>query len=468
MPHLKIGKFNAYLGLKGFGAYFETDATGRTYNLNSSEFDRLFQAITGQYTDSNLVELFHSVPEIFAPIHEIASRVSDAVWELKMFKNEQVVYDDADFNRLFTQPNPLLAFKSFIYQAVCYELVTGKQYFYFNIPDTLPFDYKNVTNWWNLPAHKTTIERPHDIKVFSATDITDFIRSYKVDGYATGFRPEKVLAMHQGNLSWDSTFLTGKSPLLSASKAIVNLIAVYEARNVIYVKRGALGIVVSKKSDQSGLVSLTNKEKEGLLKEFNEKYGVSRKKSPIAITEAPIDFIRVAMSIQELQPFEETLADAAAIYATLRVPAHLIPSKDKSTFNNAQTDMKSFYSDVIIPMAKRYAQSFTNFLKLDKVRRYVDVNFTHVDVLQENKKDKASYEKTMGEVYYQRFTAGVCTLNDWIIAAGGEKVSDPIYDKRIFQMEEEELAKVKAVLSLKSPVKPDNNQNANEDEKSDK
>jgi hypothetical protein len=440
------------------GASFLVDKDGRSWNLNSTEFERFWKALQGEYTDTNLVELFHSIPEIYAPIHEIASRVSDAIFELKMFKNDQVVYDDADFNRLFSTPNVLMSFKKFIYQAVCYELVTGKQYFYFNVPDTLSFDYKNVAAWWNLPAHRTTIRRPSSLRLFSATEQKDVISDYVVEGMVNPIKPDKVLAMHQINLGWELGnlhFLTGKSPLLSATKAIVNLIAVYEARNIIYVKRGALGIVVSKKGDGTGLISLTSKEKEALIKEFDGKYGITsnsqgKKKSPIAISDAPIDFIRVAMSIQELQPFDETLADACAIYAALRVPPHLIPSKDRSTFNNQKGDMKGFYQDVIIPIAKQYAEAFTNFFKLTNVRRYIDVNFSHIDILQEDKKDKALVDKTNGETYFQRFSCGVCTLNDWRVATGLEKINEPIYEKLLFQMDDTELAKVSAVLKLKS------------------
>ena len=46
-----------------------------------------------------------------------------------------------------------------------------------------------------------------------------------------------------------------------------NLIAVYEARNVIYVKRGGLGFIVSKKTDATGSIALTDDEKEQLLKQ---------------------------------------------------------------------------------------------------------------------------------------------------------------------------------------------------------
>jgi hypothetical protein len=68
----------------------------------------VYNLLNGFYSSQNFIELFYSVPEVFAPVHEIASRVADATWQLKKDWNDEVDYKDADFNRLFTQPNPLV------------------------------------------------------------------------------------------------------------------------------------------------------------------------------------------------------------------------------------------------------------------------------------------------------------------------------------------------------------------------
>jgi hypothetical protein len=63
--------------------------------------------------------------------------------------------------------------------------------------------------------------------------------------------------------------------------------------------------------------------------------------------------------------------------------------------------------------------------------------FDHVDALQENKKEKADVDKVTGDTYQQRFLNGVATLNEWIIATGGDKVTtNPLYDKRLLEMDE--------------------------------
>jgi disulfide oxidoreductase YuzD len=414
----------------------------------------IYNLLNGFYSNQNFVELFYSVPEVFAPVHEIASRVADCNFQLRKSWNDEVDYNDADFNRLFTQPNPLVSFKDFVYQAVCYEILTGRQLFFFNRPDLLADEYKSIIAWWNLPSHKVHVELKKNVDPYTATSLDDFVIRYRMPLHNGNryFDSRKVLPLCHLSLNTGFDLNDCKSHLLGAEKAIRNLIPVYEARGVIYIKRGAMGFIVSRKGDASGMVALTPAEKKATNLTVNESYGLQRNKSTIGVIESPVDFIKTSMSIQEMQPFEETLADAVAIYKCLRIPRHLVPSKDTSTYANADADMKSFYSDVIIPMAKRYAEAWTNYMKLETYRRYIHADFSHVDVLQENRKEKADVEKVEGDTFLQRFMNGVCTLNDWVVATGNPKVSNPLYDKKIFEMDETELATVKAGLNMKAPA----------------
>jgi HK97 family phage portal protein len=440
---------NSYVGINGIHNYAQTERD------NGFSIIDPYRSLTyGGYAQSNFVELFHCVPEIFAPIHAIASRIANADFQLRKVKNDQVVYDNEDWNRLFNTPNPLQHFRELIYEAVVYEYVTGNGMMYFFTPSTLLRNYQNISTIWNLPSNKIDIVTKKPLKLYTATTLEDIISEYKLDDN-NKFKPEDVLHIRGANLKWEDGKFKGKSPLLSADKAIQNLIAVYEARNVIYTKRGALGFIVSRKSDDSGLVSLTKGEKQGVINEYNGNYGITNNKSPIGITEAPIDFVKIGMSISELQPFEETEADAAAIYGALNVPFELAPKPKGSTFNNLSEAKKGFYQSVIIPKANMYMQSLTNKLGLNEAKLYLHADFSQVDELQENKKEKAEVDRTNTEVYRQRFLHGVCTLNDWVISTGNEKITtDEIYSKRVFEMSDEEMVRIKNMLALSGMNKP--------------
>jgi hypothetical protein len=362
-----------------------------------------------------------------------------------------------------------MSFRDFIYQAVCYEYLTGKQFFYTNVPGVLDFQFENVINWYNLPAHKVAIDKNRYADIYSATTLSDLINSYSVPNQTGGrrvFKVENVLPFIRLSLTDANDICKAASPLLGADKAISNLIPVYEARGVIYIRRGALGVWVSKKGDSAGLVSLTKSEKKEAQDEMQNSYGLRRDKSTVAVTSAPMEFIRTALSIKELEPFDETLADAVAIYKTLGVPRHLVPSKDSSTFANADADMKDFYTGVIIPKAQQYAQAFTSFFKLDapldkRVQRYIKPDFSHVSCLQTDRKQEADVNKTNGSTYLERFLNGVCSLNDWIVATGNKKSANPLYDKKTFEMTPEELDTVKTVLNLKTNASTQNTTSQN-------
>jgi hypothetical protein len=242
-----------------------------------------------------------------------------------------------------------------------------------------------------------------------------------------------------------------KSLLLGADKAIRNLIPVYEARGTIYIKRGALGFLVGNKSDASGQIPLTKQEKQEVIQDFQGTYGVTGGKTPVGITRQPLQWVQTAMSIEELQPFDETLADATAIYAVLRVPKHLIPSKDQSTYANADADLKSFYTDVIIPWSKRYAEMWTSYMNLKDARRYIFPDYSHIDILQENHKEKADIGKVITDTKILQFQNGAITLNDFIVAIDGTRGTDPIYEKKWLDMEDDEKERVSAMLSMKTP-----------------
>lgn len=258
--------------------------------------------------------------------------------------------------------------------------------------------------------------------------------------------PDNILHLKDVTLGSGVNHLDGRSRLETLKYPISNLMAVYEARNAIYLKRGAIGAIVSKKTDQSGSVSLTRAEKDQIQKDYIENYGFSASKNTALITNVPIDYIRFNMSIEELMPFEETLADAVQIAGEYNVPAVLIPRKDQATFSNQDAAEKSFYENTIIPEANNFCKALNSFLGLENDGLYLDVSFGHIPVLQPNAEKEAATKKLVSETCKMNFLAGVITLNDWIAAIGGERIGEKIYSKYILQMTEDELVRIERFI----------------------
>jgi hypothetical protein len=400
------------------------------------------------YAGYNMMNLFYCLPEITGAVHVIAKAVSDATWQLCMYKDDKVVYNDENFNRLFSTPNPLNTIRELIYTAVCIEILTGKQFFYFNKPSTLPDEYKSILTWSNLPANQVTVNMKRGADPYSATELNDLVINYQMGKRV--FDPDRVLPIVHMDMAKTVDLNITQSLLKGADKAIKNLLAVYEARGAIYIKRGAMGMWVSKKGDQSGLIALTPKENKEAREEINKDYGVTGNRATVGITSVPMDFIKTSMSLAEMLPFEETLADAVAIYSQLGIPRSMVPSKDQGTFNNVGEDKKEFYGNVIIPWAQGYADKFTQSMKLSDIRRYIKADFSHIAVLQENRKEKSLVDKTNGDVYLQRWLNSVWSLNEWITAIDGVKGTGRLYEEKLLNLTPEEVEQVKAIINFKS------------------
>ena len=295
--------------------------------------------------------------------------------------------------------------------------------------------------------------------IYGIADIEDVVKAYRhnflnnmmraIDPRCVFHDKDDVLGFIPGDP------LKAKSRLYAVLKAISNLIAVYEARNVIYVKRGGLGWLVSDLHDDMGSKALTKDEKQQILNQANEMYGLESGKYPYGISDVKLNFVRTNLSITDLQPFDETLADAVIIAGIYGIPPVLIPRKDQSTYANQANAEKAVYSSVIIPMVQRFCQEFTQFLGLDQDGLYLDADFSDVDCLQTGKKEEQEVHRSIADRCKIEFESGIITLNDWRAQQGYERVEDPLYDKLVSEMTPDEIDRVKNFT---------NNQKPNEDE----
>lgn len=416
------------------------------------------------FCGENYLQLFESVPEVFFPINFIASRIAGATFEVKRVKDDSIVYYRREFNKFLDQPNCLMKFRELVYLHFVYKLATGNAFLRSAMGEGLKTDrrWRWCDNFWELPADHVEVIANRDMsQLFGLATKEDLIRSYRLNLGLAAFRdinPDEVWHDRDGKPSFynDSYFMMSRSRLQSQQKSISNLIAVYQARNLIYVKQGGLGFIVSKKTDATGTVPLNEKEKNAIIEQHNGKYGVVGDKMPYGISDVPIDFVRTNLSISELQPFDETLQDAITIAGAYGIPSVLVPRKDQSTFSNQSTAEKAVYSSQIIPMTKRFCQDLTSFLGLEEDGFYLDCCFKDVDCLQDGLKDAEEVKKLLNDRCKMQFLSGLITINDWRAQICEEKlVSEEypeVFDKVIFNMTDEEIAFINRVFNIKSEI----------------
>ena len=423
----------------------------------------------------NFMEMFKTIPEVFWPIDYIAKRISEAHFDLKREKDDSLVWcNRLNLDNILRAPNPVMSWRELVYQYFVYKLATGNTFLRAAMPETFTEDALKCqfcSNYWVLPANKVTViprEYGYGVPLFGIATKDELIKGYKLD---MGPYSELVIPHYQifqdrdgiPEFTHRTTFLKSNSRLLSVKKPIANLLAVYEARNVIYVKRGGIGFITAQKRDDSGTIALEPEEKKELREEIDSNYGLTGGKSPYGLTDIPIDFVRTNLSIQELMPFEETLEDAIRIAGAYNIPSVLVPRKDQATFSNQESAEQSVYYATIIPMAKSFCENLTLFLGLDKKGYYLDCNFDDVACLQVGQKDKEAVKTSAFDRGLKAFNAGLATLDDIRAIMHEDSKADeiPLFGKLKFEMTPEELEIVNKIIVTNTSKGESNGQKDN-------
>jgi hypothetical protein len=413
----------------------------------------------------NYMELFRSVPEVFFPIDYIASRISGSGFQLKKVKDDSVVWENKRMNQILTKPNCLMSWNEIIYSHFVYKLCTGNAFFRAAMGETFKDQpkWKWCDNFWELPADFVNVEPNRSVNspIFGIASEDDIIRCYRLNyGYVSTMEIPSYQIWHDRDGSPEymsiNGFLKSKSRLAAHLKPISNLIAVYEARNVIYVKRGGLGFLVSNKKDEAGTAAMTEDEKKEILDSHFGKFGLDQRRLPYGLSDVPLSFVRTNLTISELQPFEETLTDAIQIAGAYGIPSVLVPRKDQATFSNQATAEKAVYTSIIIPMAKKFCKQLTAFLGLEEGGYYLDCDFSDVDCLQQGLKEAEEVKTMVNTRCKEQFLSGLISINDWRAQIKESRFEEPLFDKTLFEMSDEEREIVKQVISLNTKSEVEN------------
>lgn len=426
---------------------------------------KLDSLVNPYVVDGNFIELFKTIPEVFWPIDFIAKRISEAHFDLKRTKDDSIVWcNRMGADAILKQPNPLMTWRELVYQHIVYKLATGNSFLRAAMPENITADaikFQWCDNYWVLPSNYVNVVPmiySYGTPIFGTASTEELIKGYTLDiGDYSGLTIPYFQIWHDRDgipeMTNSAGFMKAQSRLLSVKKPIANLIAVYEARNVIYLKRGALGFIVAQKVDPAGTVALEPGEKKELQGQVTNNYGLGEGQSPWAITDIPVNFVRTNLSIAELQPFDETLEDAIKIASVFGIPSVLVPRKDQSTFSNQDTAEKSVYTSTIIPAAKRFCEALTTFLGLEQKGFYIDCDFSDVACLQIGLKEQEEVKKLVNERCLTQFNNGLISINDWRAQIHEDALQGEIFDKVKFEMTPEEIAKVDSVIKAQaSPI----------------
>lgn len=450
-------------------------------NHNSAALQtlRVISALDAQpYRNSkSYIELFKTLPEVFFPIDYIARRIANAHFEIRNSKDDSIVWCTGRSARtqaiakLLSRPNCLQRWTEFVYMHFVYKLATGNGYMRAAMSDFAQVD--NIWKWcnglWTIPSDLMTVKLAdyYRVPLYGVCDLEDVIEHYILNTGNGNVRIPTFQIWHDRDVLPDMTasdnLMRSCSRLDAVMPAVETVEAVYNARNRIYTNTGAIGIITNKAKDEAGHVAMSPTEKKELQEHYQKTYGTQPGQSTVLITDADITYFRTAMSLQELQPFEETLLDAITIAGAYGIPDVLVPRKDHSTFSNQAAAEKDVYTGTIIPMAEAFCQELTEFLGTEHAGEgyYITCNFDGVDCLQNGLKEKEEVQKLVNERCKDQFNSGLISINSWLAQIHESALEGDVFNKCKFEMTAAEIEYVNSILN-NSIIKP---QQEKEDER---
>lgn len=379
-----------------------TGAKGGSYYISGFGESRKIQDTT---TVDGQIQSYNFCPPVTAIVNRKAKAFLNGLWWFEdMQGNEAKNSEISEVKKLIEKPNPLQSWRGLISQAKIYEQIFGECFIY----ALRPIGMRKISQLWVIPNWIGRFEYSNyygQAPLFSGFDkFTLTTESGKSELPVTDIIHIKDIGANPSNP------ISGQSRLVSLQDPISNIVAAYEARNVLIVRRGAIGILSNVSKDASGHIQMKPSEKEALQKDF-QRYGITKDKFQAIITNANLRWQSMTFPTKDLLLFEEIEDDTRQIADSLDYPNFLLGFKNGSTFNNVNEAKKALYQDAIIPEAEIWAETFTRFFDLKTAK--FSVSFDHIEVFKKGEKERAETMKAINEALEIPYRNRVITLEEW-------------------------------------------------------
>lgn len=326
------------------------------------------------------LELYLSVPELQAIINYKARVFAGGRIKAVDKNGDELKVQQTD---LFAKPNPLQNFKEFAVQYYILRAIFGNEF----IHPVFGNDKTKTVALWNLPPMNTeVVPIKNNLIPFNMTEIDELIKKYVFwyNGTRIEYTSDEIIHFNDNQVQFDNgKMLLGDSKLRPLTQACENIKNAYEARGVL-IYNSALGILSNESTDAQGTVDIDEDEKERLQEDYKEKYGLSRHKWQLILTNARLKWESMAVDVGKLKLYEEVDSDFRAIANAHSFPPELLQPRPGSALNpgDKSESLKQLYQEAIIPEFDEFLQGIANWMQLDYMLKG---DFSHIAALQEDR-----------------------------------------------------------------------------------
>jgi len=366
-----------------------------TGNLNvnlhgESQFMKIFSNF--QFGDANLEKFvnqgFISNNQVYSIINRIAEDAANIpiIIENKNSDGSIEVVEEGDFYNFVHKPNAVDTYKSFVYQSIVYQLVTGNeiQYGVKGIGSNMFSERHNLAPQYITPKVKETITG------FVAT-------SYKYNYAGTNYplAVEEVMHLKKFNPNPNSDNpAMGLSPLQALYRVLEASNELITADASLIKNKGAIGMLTPK----TGGRPVTKTQAEDTDKSLKSRIGGGQNFGSIKTTTASLEFIKFAMSPQDLQILENGVVKLRDFCSAYGVSSRMFNDQASSTYNNTVEDNKKYYNNGVLPPLQNDVDHFNNFFvqgwnERDNANYSVRLDISSIEALQSDQRTEAQKDK---------------------------------------------------------------------------
>lgn len=364
-------------------------------------------------TPQGQINAYNACAPLNAVINRKARAFTNGRWYILDKQGKEAQGKSAEtLRKLIKKPNPLQTWNQLMTQAKVYEQIFEEVFFLTITP--VGFAKGEVLTLWVVP--NWIINAKASGKLYQQSFIEDIVTHYELTygGKTTKIDRERIIHIKGSNQNNEDQ-IRAKSRLVSLEDPISNIVAAYEARNVLITRKGAIGILSNVSRDVAGTIPVDSTEKKEVQEEF-QNYGLSKTQSQVIITNANLRWQSMTFPTKDLMLFEEIEDDVRQICDTYNYPMYLLGFKAGTTYSNMGEANKSLYQDAIIPEAEGWAEAFTNYFELDKSGLEIKVFYDHLGIFQQSEKEKADALTAKVTANMPLLEKNIITLNQFLTA----------------------------------------------------
>lgn len=373
------------------------------------------------YTDHHsCVKAYKNCPPIAAIVNRMSQAyINGKTWVLNSKGKEATSNYATNLRKLLRRPNLLQTWKQFEAQAHCYKKLFG----FTLILVIKPAGYKEAIDasaLWNIPPFMLDIKETN--KIFYQTTLGGVIEYIKLNykGETSTLNLENVFILKDTVPSF-SNMIFPESRIVALEKPINNIIGAYESRNTLINFRGAQGFLSQEKDGVSG-VPILDGEKKKLQEDFR-RYGLRNGQWQVIISNSLLRWQQMGYPTKDLMLMEEVQESSMACCDGYNFPPHLLGLLDP-TYNNQNAAEKGLYQNCIMPDAENDYEQWNELFKTADYSLRLDKDFSHITVLQPDKKMAADARGSLNSALEKEWRNGMITLNDWRLKNGEDPITE--------------------------------------------